>query len=84
MWNQILKCFDLFGGKLCNTSKCSLTRILSGEKYFVTESVKSFDNINIIDVECSVSAFINKDEFAGFIGTYRDITKKKIGTYYRK
>jgi PAS domain S-box-containing protein len=72
------KCYDLWPGPLCRTSKCPLERILDGREYHEYE-----DNVKLPDgteISSLVSAFPYRGpdgEILGIVESFTDITDRK-------
>lgn len=72
------KCREIFSGSFCNTSECSLIRILNGETFIQRESEHTkYDSTTIPCIINVVPLYSNAGEITGIIETFTDITEKK-------
>ena len=72
------KCFKVFHGPLCNTPKCPLSRVLSGEEFIEIEVYK--ECVDGTKIPCIIVASPFKDlsgEVIGIIEDFKDITERK-------
>jgi PAS domain S-box-containing protein len=72
------KCYEIWQGSLCNTSKCIMDELLAGKDKIESEiTLKMNDGI---DINCIVTAFPYRNldnEIIGIIESFTDITKRK-------
>ncbi len=90
--NEIIekKCFEVFPRHECNTPKCILKRIISGEKYIKSGLEKK--RIDGMKIRCTLTADSIKDingKIIGAVGIFKDITLqdkafRKIGESEKK
>jgi PAS domain S-box-containing protein len=69
------KCYEMFGGKMCNTENCSVRRIMNGETFVQVEDIKGTSRI-----PCVVSAVpfrSSTGELLGIVENTKDITRWK-------
>ena len=73
------KCYEIFGGTYCNSSNCSLKRILSGEEEQIDMEVqRKRINGNKVDCILHASAIYNQDHKAiGIAESFKDISQIK-------
>jgi two-component system cell cycle sensor histidine kinase/response regulator CckA len=72
------KCYEVFGGPLCHTPGCPLTRILGGEERIERDAEK--ERKDGTRVSCIVTATAFREpggEFVGIVEDFKDITERK-------
>jgi len=72
------KCHEIFGGPLCHTPGCPLTRILSGEERVERDAEKERNNGTKVSCIVTATAFREPGgQIVGIVEDFKDITKRK-------
>ena len=74
---DVRKCYEHFYSDLCNTDKCTLKRILSGEQRIQYEVHKTTSDGKSIPCELIATPLKIEDRVVGMIESFRDITERK-------
>ncbi len=72
------KCYEVFGGPMCNTVECPLRQIVNGKERVEYSVDKRRADGTIIPCILTATPFMGPDgEFAGIVESFRDITELK-------
>ena len=71
------KCYETFGGDMCDTDDCPLRRILAGEDSCTYEALKRTRDGTAIPCLVAARPFVRDGEIIGIIEDFRDITERK-------
>ena len=74
---DVRKCYEHFHSDLCNTDKCTLKQILSGEQRIQYEVHKTTSDGKSIPCELIATPLKIEDHVVGMIESFRDITERK-------
>ena len=73
------KCFDIYPGPLCHTSRCPIERILRGSLKYEYEDISLLDDgTKIISIATAIPLRGDDGEIVGIVESFTDITERKM------